>query len=156
MQGRECSWMASVGSGLIGALVLTAIHEAARRVAPHPPRMDVLGRRAVKKTLAAAGQPAPDRAGLQRWALAGDILANTIYYAGVARGRGGFRWGRALLMGTAAGVSAMYLPPYIGLGNAPNRGYASTHVMTTLWYVAGALATAAAASAANRPRVMAA
>jgi hypothetical protein len=156
MHERECSWMASVGSGLIGALVLTAIHEAGRRVAPHPPRMDVLGRRAAKKTLVAAGRPAPNRAGLQRWALAGDILANTMYYAGVARGRGTSRWGRALLMGAAAGVTAMYLPPYIGLGNAPNRGYASTHVMTTLWYVGGALATAAVASAANRPRATAA
>ena len=146
MQQESCSWLASLASGVVGALALTAIHEGARRVLPHPPRMDTLGRRAVKKSLHATGHDTKTRAELQRWALLGDIAANTLYYAAVARGAGRARWGRALALGTLAGLGAMAAPPYLGLGRAPNSQYASTHLMTIAWYLAGALASAAAAS----------
>ena len=149
MPQEGCSWLASVGSGLVGAVAVTALHEATRRVAAHPPRMDILGRRAIKKSLDAAGQDTKPRAELQRWALVGDIVSNTIYYASIARGSGRARWGRALVLGTAAGVGAMVLPPFIGLGRAPNSQYTSTHLMTLALYLSGALASAAAASYMN-------
>ncbi len=147
MQQQQCSWTASLVSGAAGALALTAIHESARGRVAHPPRMDTLGRRALARGLAAAGRPTPPRPVLQRWALLGDVLANTIYYAAVARGRGRDKWARALVLGTLAGVGAVVLPPYIGLGRAPNSDHTSTNLMTTAWYLAGALAAAAAASA---------
>lgn len=149
MRQQQCSWMSSLVSGAVGALVLTAIHETARRRVAHPPRMDTLGRRALARTLSAAGQPTPPRPVLQRWALAGDLAANTIYYAAVARGRGRAKWGRALLLGTAAGLGAVLLPPYVGLGRPPNSDHSATNVLTTAWYLAGALAAAAAATAAE-------
>jgi hypothetical protein len=114
--------------------------------------MDLLGRRALKKSLDATGQETRPRAELHRWALVGDIVANTIYYASIARGTGRARWGRALVLGTAAGVGAMALPPVIGLGRAPNSEYTSTHLMTLGLYLTGALASAAAASYMNAPQ----
>jgi hypothetical protein len=151
MHQDQCSWVGSMASGLVGAVALTALHEAARRVAAHPPRMDLLGRRAIKKSLDATGQQTQPRAELHRWALVGDIVANTIYYASIARGTGRAKWGRALVLGTVAGVGAMALPPFIGLGRAPNSQYTSTHLMTLGLYLTGALASAAAASYMNPP-----
>jgi hypothetical protein len=153
---ERCSWRLSMTSGLIGAVSLTAVHEALRRSVAHPPRLDLVGRRAVKKTLDATGQDTKPRPEQFRWALAGDILANTIYYASVARGAGRGRWGRALVLGTAAGVSAVVVPPLIGLGRAPNSQYTSTQLMTVALYLTGPLASAAAASYMNpRPRSVA-
>lgn len=149
MRNEQCSWLTSMASGLVGAVALTALHEGTRRVAAHPPRMDLLGRRAVKKSLDAAGQESKPRAELHRWALLGDIVANTLYYASIGRGGGRAKWGRALVLGTAAGVGAMALPPLIGLGRAPNSQYTSTHLMTLGLYLTGALASAAAASYMN-------
>ena len=151
MHQDQCSWLRSMASGLVGAVALTALHEATRRVAAHPPRMDLLGRRAIKRSLDATGQETQPRAELQRWALAGDIVANTIYYASIARGPGRAKWGRALVLGTAAGIGAMALPPLIGFGRAPNSQYTSTHLMTLGLYLTGALASAAAASYMNPP-----
>ena len=156
MQQESCSWLASLASGVVGAVALTAIHEGARRVVPHPPRMDTLGRRAVKKGLHATGHDTKGRAELQRWALLGDIAVNTLYYAAVARGAGRARWGRALAFGTAAGLGVMAAPPYLGLGRAPNSQYVSTQVMTIAWYLAGALASAVAASYMTPRRIVAA
>jgi hypothetical protein len=147
MPERQCTWPASLVSGAVGALTLTAIHEAARRTVPHPPRMDALGRRAIVRGLRTAGRPRPPLPVLQRWALLGDVAANTVYYAAVARGRGRAKWGRALVLGTAAGLGAVLLPPYIGLGRPPNSDHTSTNVMTAAWYLAGALAAAAVARA---------
>ena len=157
MQQEQCSWFASMTSGLVGAVALTALHEATRRVAAHPPRMDMLGRRAVKKSLDATGQETKPRRELHRWALLGDIAANTLYYASIARGSGRAKWGRALVLGTAAGIGAVALPPLIGLGRAPNSQYTSTQLLTLGMYLTGALASAAAASYMNpRPRAAAA
>lgn len=108
--------------------------------------MDTLGRRAVKNMLDAAGQDVQPRSTLQKIALAGDLVANTMYYAAIAREHGRARWQRAIALGTAAGMGAVALPPFLGLGRAPNSQYASTQLMTTAWYLAGALATAAAAT----------
>jgi hypothetical protein len=149
MRNEQCSWLASMASGLVGAVALTALHEGTRRVASHPPRMDLPGRRAIKKSLDASGQETRPRAELHRWALVGDIIANTMYYASIGRGAGRGRWGRALVLGTAAGVGAMALPPLIGLGRAPNSQYTSTHWMTLGLYLTGALASAAAANFMN-------
>jgi hypothetical protein len=42
-------------SGFVGARTLTLIHETARRVNPNAPRMDILGMRAISKSLRAMG-----------------------------------------------------------------------------------------------------
>src|SRR5512141_690248 len=67
-------------AGIAGAVALTAIHQAAQLFTSNAPRMDVLGRRAIAATLDRGGWKAPAEPALQRWALAGDLVANSLYY----------------------------------------------------------------------------
>jgi hypothetical protein len=137
--------VASLVSGAIGALTLTAVHEAGRRRLPYAPRMDVLGMRALRR-LPAFEHERPRSARLQRWALAGDLVANSLYYAAVPAASSASTWARAAALGVAAGVGALALPERMGLGEAPNSQRWANQAMTVAWYVAGALATAAAAN----------
>ncbi|HEX8456265.1 MAG TPA: hypothetical protein VF656_03005 [Pyrinomonadaceae bacterium] len=135
----------AVGSGLAGACALTLIHESARRIWPRAPRMDVLGMRAIAKSLQrGAGQEPPPADELHTLALAGDIVANSLYYSlvGVGRPRGAVA--RGALLGLAAGVGAVLLPEPLGLGNEPSARTTETKAMTIGWYLAGGLAAALA------------
>lgn len=132
-------------SGAIGALALTAVHETGRRRLPYAPRMDVLGMRALRR-LPVFAHERPRSARLQRWALAGDLVANSLYYAAVPAASSASTWARAAALGLAAGVGALALPERMGLGEAPNSQRWANKAMTVAWYVAGALATAAAAN----------
>ena len=64
----------SLGSGLAGASVLTAIHETVRQFSDEAPRADILGMRAIKKILHKADAEVPADDELHNWALGGDIL----------------------------------------------------------------------------------
>lgn len=131
-------------SGAIGAGVLTALHQGLRRVTPDAPRMDTLGRRAIGRIADRAGADAPSGARLQALALAGDVVANSLYFGQVARGtpRHALRCG--LLLGASAGAGALLLPGPLGLGERPAARSARTGAMTFLLYVAGGVAAAAA------------
>src|SRR5919107_322315 len=48
--------MRALGGGAVGAVALTALHELTRRTVPHAPRMDVIGMRALAKTVRALGR----------------------------------------------------------------------------------------------------
>jgi hypothetical protein len=107
--------------------------------------MDVLGMRAIAKSLQrGAGQEPPPADELHTLALAGDIVANSLYYSlvGVGRPRGAVA--RGALLGLAAGVGAVLLPEPLGLGNEPSARTTETKAMTIGWYLAGGLAAALA------------
>jgi hypothetical protein len=129
--------------GLAGAVTVTLLNEVVRRLLPHAPRMDVIGERALSRTLDAAGAEPPRGDALYRWTMAGDLLSNTLYYAlvGVGARRGG--WARGGALGLAAGLGAVYLPEPLGLGRQPGARRPLTPVLTTVWYLAGGLAAAA-------------
>ncbi|MFL6230884.1 MAG: hypothetical protein ACJ741_19080 [Pyrinomonadaceae bacterium] len=135
------SFFRALGSGLVGAVALTAIHETARRFLTDAPRMDVLGMRAVAKSLRAFDQEAP--VPLHEITLAGDILSNSLYYSLVAVGDARTAMLRGAALGAAAGVGAVLLPEPLGLGAQPSRS-AATQAMTVAWYLAGGLAAGAA------------
>jgi hypothetical protein len=140
-----------LASGVAGAVALTAVHETARRAIPHAPRMDVLGARAIARPIRAAGRTPPRWRTLHRAALAGDLLVNGLFYSLI--GLGGPRQGvmrRGLLFGIAAGLSAVFLPPVLGLGKSPHRKTPVTQVMTVTWYTLGGLAAAAVLKAWRR------
>lgn len=105
--------------------------------------MDVLGGRAIARTIQATGGTPPPASTLRRWALAGDLLANSAYYSLVACGRDAHVWRRAVVLGMAAGLGALLLPPHIGLGDPPHSERPANQIMTVAWYLLGALATAA-------------
>ena len=138
-------------SGAIGAVVLTTIHEKARRLDPDAPRMDLVAMRALRQMLRAAGARVPPRPQVHRLALAGDLIANSLYYSAVSAGSPAQTWLRGVVLGAAAGAGALALPPWLGLGHPPKSDRPRNQVMTVAWYLAGALAAAAAANA-MRPR----
>jgi hypothetical protein len=148
----------AVSGGIAGALALTALHETARRIVPHAPRMDVIGERALSRSLKAWDRRPPRGRRLFRTALAAELLSNTLYYSLVGAGSGS-RLRRGLLIGLAAGLGAVLLPPRLGLGHPPGEKAPLTPILTLAWYTAGGL-TAALVSrmldtadvAADRPR----
>jgi hypothetical protein len=139
---RGTSVMRALGGGTAGALALTGLHEIVRRTAPHAPRMDVIGMRALSRVIrAAGGRPARgDR--LFRQTLLGDLAGNALYYSLAGRSAR-----RGLLLGAAAGLGAALLPPVLGLGRSPGARWPSTPLMTLALYTAGGLVAGVAGRA---------
>lgn len=134
----------AVGSGLAGALVLNAVHESVRQQLAEAPRMDVYASRAIRGSLRALGQEPPTGNGMYAAAMAGDILSNTLYYSLVGMGKSEGAPQRGALLGLAAGIGALVLPPPMGLGTAPSNRTRGTQVMTVGWYLVGGIAAGVA------------
>jgi hypothetical protein len=137
-------FLSALGPGIAGALSVTLIHEGARRVLAHPPRMDVLGKRSLKKGARWLGLRPSHGRRLHRQALAGDLVSNSLYYALVALGRPRRPYLRGVLLGGLAGLGAVLLPPVLGLGRRPSQAKPSTALLTVAWYLLGGLAAARA------------
>ena len=138
------STLRSLASGAIGALALTALNEGARRRVPHAPRMDVIGMRALSAAVRALGGRPPRGRTLFRETMGADLLSNTIYYGLVGAGARQTRLSRGILLGAAAGLGAVLLPPLLGLGHSPGSRRPATPLMTVAWYTAGGVAAALA------------
>jgi hypothetical protein len=137
-------FLRALGPGFAGAASLTLVHQGARRVLRHPPRMDVLGMRALKKGARWLGlRPAHGRR-LYRQSLVGDLVSNSLFYALVAVGRPRRPYLRGAVLGALAGLGAVMLPPWLGLGKGPSRARPSTSLLTVAWYTLGGLAAARA------------
>lgn len=134
----------ALGPGLVGSLSVTLLHEGLRRVLDDPPRMDVLGMRAIKKGSRLLGRrPARGRR-LHRQALVGDLVSNTLFYALVSLGQPRRPFLRGMLLGGLAGVGAVVLPPYLGLGKRPARAQPRTALLTVAYYTLAGLSAARA------------
>lgn len=133
-------------SGAAGAVTLTLVHEAVRRIDPDAPRLDVLGMRSIAKVMGKAGEEPPPDDTLFDAAMAGDLAANTLYYSLVGTQSGTNAWLAGALMGLAAGVGAIALPGPLGLGNDATNRTPQTQAMTVTWYLLGGLAAAATAT----------
>jgi hypothetical protein len=132
----------ALGSGLVGAFTLTLIHETARRFIDDAPRMDVVGMRAITKTLEAAGAEAP--VPLHEAALVGDLVTNSLFYGLVGLGSSEDALRNGALLGLAAGLGAVFLPEPLGLGRQPTEDSPQTELMTVAWYLLGGIAAGAA------------
>ena len=142
---KGASVVRALGGGTVGAIALTTLHELTRRTVAHPPRMDVIGMRALSKTNRALGRRPARGNRLFRQTLLGDLAANTLYYSLAGSGPRAPR--RGLLLGAAAGLGAAALPPVLGFGRSPGSRWPSTPLMTIALYPAGGLAAAAAGRA---------
>jgi hypothetical protein len=107
--------------------------------------MDVIGERALSRSLAALGKRAPRGSRLFRATLAGELLSNTLYYSMAGAAARSRALPTGLLIGLAAGLGAVLLPPRLGLGRSPGSKAPLTPLLTVAWYTAGGLAAAAAA-----------
>ena len=103
--------------------------------------MDVLGERAIAKMMRGAGATPPRGKALHRLALGGDLVSNSLYYALVGSGRDA--WVRGAGLGLLAGLGAVVLPPYLGLGRAPRGTTPRTKAMTVAYYLLGGITAAA-------------
>lgn len=136
-------------SGLVGALVLNAVHETVRHLRPvDAPRMDILGERGLRRLLFQANAPQPDKQSAYVLTLAGDVLSNGLYYSLVGTGRG--VWWRGVALGLAAGIGGVVLPGPMGLGDGPSNRTPQTKAMTIAWYLLGGLVTAAVSAGWSR------
>ncbi len=143
---RETNWGQALMAGAAGAVALNVVHQAAQAFTADAPRMDVVARRAIAGGMEASGLEVPDEPTLQRWALGGDLVANSIYYSVIACGKPSGVWRRALTLGVAAGLGALTLPQRMGLGAPPRSHSLANQFMTIAWYTVGGLATAAVAT----------
>jgi hypothetical protein len=132
----------ALGSGLVGAFTLTLVHETARRFIDDAPRMDVVGMRAITRTMQAAGAEPP--VPLHEAALVGDIVTNSLYYGLVGLGGREDALRNGALLGLAAGLGAVFLPEPLGLGRQPTEDSPQTQLMTVAWYLLGGIAAGAA------------
>ena len=86
-------WRA-IGSGFAGACAMTLVHQAARKLTPNAPRLDVLGMRAIVKSLHKMEQTPPQGETLYDWAFAADLASNTALFSLVGVGEERERAGR--------------------------------------------------------------
>lgn len=138
------SALSSLVSGLAGAAALTAAHQTARYLIPGAPRMDIVGRRAVARTVRGLGAEPPAGDKLQLTALVSDLVLNSLFYSLVGIGRAKHPMTRGTALGAAAGIGAVVLPPILRLGHRARGGTPKGKAMTFTWYLLGGLAAAAA------------
>lgn len=136
-------WGAALLSGLVGAVTVNLLNEGVRQVLPHAPRVEVIGERALRDVVGAAGATPPRGKALYRWTLGADLLSNSLYFALVGLGPASGAGARGAALGLAAGVGAAALPEPLGLGRQPGERRPLTPLLTVLWYLAGGLAAAA-------------
>ena len=135
--------------GLAGAVTLTLVHEAVKRMSPDAPRMDLLGMNALSKLLRKAQADVPPKDTLYGLTLAGDVVSNALYYS--LLGIGGKRKSllKGALLGLSAGLGAVLLPKPLGLNEDYSNRTTQTKVMTVALYLIGGLVSAAAYNMVN-------
>lgn len=134
----------SIGSGLVGACVLTLIHEAVRRRDPDTPRLDRLGVQTLAKTISRVGLTPPPPEKLRAIVMVGDIASNSLYFSMIGDGKEAGVWWRGAGLGLSAGLGAFLAPTPAGT----NQGAATrSKILSALCHLAAGLAAAAAARA---------
>jgi hypothetical protein len=142
--------LSSLAGGLAGAVTVTIIHEVLRNTTRHSPRLDETGKKITNKILERSGRAPLSEKQAYRTSLAGELLANAIYFSlAGSQMKHAFRTGS--ILGLTAGLGAVSLPPKMGLnGNGAHNG-SHTHGnkskkwMTIGLYLAGGLVSAAVA-----------
>lgn len=134
---------AALAGGLAGTVTVASLHEAFRRITPDAPRMDILDMELIRKGLRSINKKALGEEELQRWAVAGELVCDTVYYGLTAVGSKRGRWFRGTLLGLIAGVTAVILPKSFGLSTEPSNKTLGTQLMTIGLYLTGGLVAAA-------------
>jgi hypothetical protein len=128
-------------SGLAGAAVMNAVHQLAKKVDKDAPRIDKIGEEAVSKSNHVLGFDALKGNKLFLAALTGDVIANSIYYSLIGKGKRGNLLLRGIIYGAVAGIGALTLAKPLGLDERPVNKTVKTKAMTVGLYVLGGVAT---------------
>ena len=142
----------SIKSGLAGAAALTLAHEVIRKTVPNAPRMDRLGMTALAKLLRAGGVGLPRQRNLFLATMAGDLVANAIYYSLTGVGEKGNHLLKGSLLGLSAGLGAVILPKHMGLPSWPSERTTATKVLTVGIYFLGGVIAASVLNSLERKR----
>jgi len=129
-------------SAFAGSVALNVIHEVARKTCDDVPQINRVAEEAIQKSFSSTGLKEPKGKELYRYALTGDIVANTAYFTGVAGKTNKGTLVKGLLMGATAGFGALTLTSPMGLDDAPINRSRKTQVLTVLYYIAGGLVSA--------------
>jgi hypothetical protein len=127
----------AIEGGLAGAFALSVLHEILRWKVPDAPHMDELGMEALSKTLKMADLPVPGEKKLFLSALAGDILANSVFYSAAGIGDKDQVWLRGILLGLSAGIGGVLLPKPMGLNEDASNRTTKTKILTIGLYLVG-------------------
>jgi hypothetical protein len=128
--------------GLVGAGVLTLLHETVRRLDAGAPREDLVGEAAVNNVLGAVGSAPLKGKRLHATSLAGDLLANSLYYSSIGGADDEKLLLRGATVGITAGLGALSMAKRMGMdGSAVNRT-GKAKLLTVGYYLAGGVAAA--------------
>lgn len=130
-------------AGMAGAAALNILHETLRKKYDNVPRVDLVGKEAVQKTLTHFGKPITNDNHLYQVTLAGDLLSNAAYYALIGSGKSQAVWSKSIVIGLAAGIGAVALPEPMGLDPQPVTKSNQVKLLTVGYYLFGALVTGA-------------
>ncbi len=136
------NFVKSIIAGVAGAAALNILHETLRKFDPEAPRIDLVGKEAVKKSAEAMDIEAPTGDRLYGITLAGDVLTNASYFAAIGMGGKKFMLLRAIGAGLSAGIAAVKAPKPMGLNDQHVANSDKRQMMTIGYYVFGSLVTA--------------
>lgn len=136
-------------AGFAGAVALNILHETVRRFDPKAPRVDLVGKEALSKTMKSVGATPPTGVALTEATLVGDIFSNTLYYSLIGSGKGNKNWIKGIMLGLSAGIGALSLPKPMGLNDTPVTKSKRAETLTVAYYTLGGLVAAATFAALN-------
>jgi hypothetical protein len=128
----------AIAAGFAGAVVLTLTHQALHKIFKDAPRMDKMGEEALHKIAGKADVHIPKEKSYGV-TMAGDIVANTLYYTLASIGKPQNATMRGSLLGLVAGIGGVLLPKRLGLTNAYSSRTPATRLMTMAIYTLGGL-----------------
>lgn len=124
--------------GLAGAIGITLIHELTRKLYDDAPRLDKLGEQALQKVMHKTTDEAPPQKELYGPAMAGDLIANALYY-GIAAAGTKHPVKTAGFLGISAGLGAISLPSKMGLNEEYAAGTLQKKIITVGLYTLGGI-----------------
>jgi hypothetical protein len=133
----------SLLAGFAGAAALNILHESVRQLDPDAPRIDLLGKQALSKSMNKLNLDTPCGNNLYLATLAGDIISNSLYYSAIGLGNKKNIYFKGVIAGLTAGLGAINIPDKVGLDDTPVNKTDKTKILTVAWYVIGGLVTAA-------------
>lgn len=122
--------------GLAGAISITLIHELVRKAYPGAPRLDKLGEQATAKLIGKATGEHPKEKDLYGPVMAGELIANALYY-GLAAANSKHPVKTAGALGITAGLGAINLPSKMGLKDEYAAGTLQRKIITVGLYTLG-------------------
>jgi hypothetical protein len=135
--------LSSLAGGLAGAVAVTLLNEALKRIDTDAPRMDKMGMEAVSKGFRAMDRPVPRPEKLYKYSLLGDLISNTLYFSFTGKGSSRKSLFRGGLLGLSSGMGAVFTPGHLGLNEGHSNRTTKTQFMTVAYYLVGGLVAGA-------------